>query len=156
MTDTPDNTPGNQPEESMNLKGLMHFHLVLAEVIFRTEHAGIQSHRTQFITQSPINHFPADRIRQLQNSAAHSIKRELDKKSQRGFQVYDVLLHALTYCGQMTSDEFYGPGVTTKTVPETADTSTAVKKVDMSGNQEASQEDVARGENVVSLNRDSD
>lgn len=141
MTDT--NPPDN--DNTLDLQGKMHFHLVLAEVIFRTEREGIQGHRTQFITQSPVNHFPADRIRQLQNSAATSVKNELDKKAQREFKVYDVLLSGITYCGFMTSDEFYGPGVTTKAVPETADTSTAIKKVDMTGNQ-----------NVVSIAREKD
>lgn len=117
-------------EPTLNLEGKMHFHMVLADVIFETKRGGVTSHRVQFMTQSPTNEFPGDRIHQLQNSAAGAVHTKIGPGRAEGFKVHDVLFLAITYCGHMTKDEFYGPGQTTEVVTtEAPDTSSMVTPV---------------------------
>ncbi len=126
----------------------MHFHLVLAEVIFETKRGGISSHRTQFMTQSAINHFPADRIHQLQNSAAYSVKQKLSDRQAEGFKVHDVLFLHMHYCGYLSHEEFYGKGMTAPAELTEADTSSAVEPTNISDGETDS------GDNVIPMNRD--
>ena len=97
----------NNPIESTRPDEKMFFHLVLAEVVFQTKRGGVTSMRTQFITQSTVNEFPAARIYQLQNSAAYAIREKLEPKDMIGFKTHDVLLLNVTPCGHMTTNEFY-------------------------------------------------
>ncbi len=102
MTETPE-TPNPTAQPS-------YFSLILAEVIFQTED-GIASRRVQFLSQSLEDLFPADRLTQLQNSAAHTVREQL--KGPKQYQVHEVLLLSIIPLGRMTQVEFFGPGVTT-------------------------------------------
>lgn len=111
---TPD-TPVDETSVGENPRTTLHFHLILAEVIFETER-GANSMRTQFVTQAPTQDFPADRIRQLQNSAAATIRQQIidahKGRVPKKFIVHDVLFLGMNYCGEMTPGAFYGKGVT--------------------------------------------
>lgn len=98
-------------QQPLDLNQKMYFHLVLADVVFSTV-KGVTSHRTQFMTQSPEEGFPAARIHQLQNSAAMTVRQKLNAKEAASFHVHDVLILSLAPCGHMTNEEFYGPGET--------------------------------------------
>ena len=84
------------------------FHMVMAEVIFRTGQ-DVQSRRIQFFAKGLDNTFPAHRLQQIQNTAAVQIRHQLPKKLTH-FDVLDVLLHTLHPLGSMTDEEFYGTG----------------------------------------------
>jgi hypothetical protein len=121
--ETPDTSTDAAP---VDLAGKMHFHMVLADVIFETKRVGITSHRTQFMTQSPVNEFTAARIHQLQNSAAATVREKLTAKQADGFKVHDALFLAITPCGYMSNAEFYGAGMTASVNVDEADASPGV------------------------------
>lgn len=125
----------------------LHFHMVLADVIFETQ-KGITSHRTQFITQATTGQFPGDRIHQLQNSAAASVRAKLPKQEAQSFTVHDVLFLNFHYCGYMTNAEFYGPGMTAEVNVKEADNSPSTSVAPVADGE------TAVGDNVVPLNRD--
>ena len=112
-------------QQPLDLTGKMHFHLVLTDVVFETKRGGITSHRTQFMTQSSTNEFPSDRIHQLQNSAAHTVKQKIGPGRSEGFTVHDVLFLHMHYCGHLSHEEFYGKGMTAPAEITEADTSSA-------------------------------
>lgn len=113
--------------QQLDLNDKMHFHMVLADVIFETKRGGVTSHRTQFMTQSSVDEFPFNRIHQLQNSAAFSVKEKLGEKRAEGFKVHDVLFLHMHYCGHMTREEFYGQGMTAKADVTEADKSSVLE-----------------------------
>lgn len=130
-----------QKEITTETNEKMHFHLVLAEVVYMVGEKAT-SHRVQFITQANINGFPADRITQLQNSAGLAVLQKLPKKDARNYKVLDVLFLNLTYCGHMTHADFYGKGTTT-----------AVELVEEVASKPVSPGETAPGKNVVKMPR---
>lgn len=102
--------------EALSISTPKFFHLVLADVVFQTKRAGVSSMRTQFITQSDVTDFPATRISQLQNSAAATIMQKMTPKEAEGFKVHDVLFLAITPCGYMMQEDFYGQGQTAEAI----------------------------------------
>lgn len=147
--------PTQQP---LDLTGKMHFHMILADVIFETKRGGITSHRTQFMTQSPTLDFPGDRIMQLQNSAAATVKQKIGPGRNEGFKAHDVLFLTITYCGHMTKEEFYGPGQTTEAVPTEADTTSyvepAAEPTPASDLDSVADRETTPVDNVIPLHRD--
>lgn len=147
-----------QNQQPLDLTQKMHFHLVLADVIFETKRGGITSHRTQFMTQSVTDAFPSDRIHQLQNSAAHAVRQKIGEGRSEGFKTHDVLFLHMHYCGHMTHEEFYGRGLTAPAEITEADTTTA-SGVDTSGPTPASDlasvsnDETAPKDNVVPFDR---
>lgn len=151
--------PTQQP---LDLTGKMHFHLVLAEVIFETKRGGITSHRTQFMTQSSTEVFPADRIHQLQNSAAHAVKQKIGPGRAEGFKTHDVLMLSVHYCGYMSHEEFYGKGLTAPAEITEADTSSVTPPEEASSEPTpssdlagVSNDETAAGDNVIPFDRGS-
>ncbi len=130
-----------QKEITTETNEKMHFHLVLAEVVYVVGDKAT-SHRVQFMTQANIKGFPADRITQLQNSAGLAVLQKLPKKDARDFRILDVLFLNLTYCGHMTHADFYGKGTTT-----------AVELVEEGTSKSVSPGETASGENVVKMPR---
>jgi len=126
MNEETPTTPPAPEGQTLDLGGKMHFHMVLADVIFETKRGGVTSHRTQFMTQSPVNEFTAARIHQLQNSAAATVREKLQGRRGEGFKVHDALFLAITPCGYMTNAEFYGAGMTASVNVDEADASPGV------------------------------
>ena len=147
------------PQQPLDLTSKMHFHLVLADVIFETKRGGITSHRTQFMTQSSVNEFPADRIHQLQNSAAHTVKQKIGPGRSEGFKVHDVLFLHMHYCGHLSHEEFYGKGMTAPAEIQEADTSSVTNPIEngptpASDLASVSDGETATNDNVVPFDRD--
>jgi len=134
----------------LDLSAKMHFHMVLADVVFETKRGGVSSHRTQIMTQSDLLEFPAARIHQLQNSAAHTIKEKLGSGRSEGFKVHDVLFLNMHYCGHLTHEQFYGKGMTAPAELSQVDTSSVADNETPS----VSTGETGSDNNVVPLKRD--
>lgn len=80
------------------------YSLVLAEVIYSTD-KGIASHRCQLFSKADVLNFPAARLGQLQNSAAHQVQAQVNEKS---FQAIEVIIHNILNLGWMTDVQFWG------------------------------------------------
>ena len=95
-----------------------YYSLVLAEVIFQTE-KGVSSHRIQLFSKSNIEGFPANRLSQLQNSAAHQIQEQVQGAvSYKQFKALEVLLLNILPLGYMTDSQFWE----TTSIPDPAPT----------------------------------
>lgn len=80
------------------------YSLVLAEIIYQTK-KGIQTHRVQLFSKADVLTFPASRLGQLQNSAAHQTKNEVGGED---FKVLEVVILNILSLGWMTDEEFWG------------------------------------------------
>lgn len=80
------------------------YSLVLADVIYNTE-KGIGSQRCQLFSKSLTDTFPAARLGQIQNSAAHQVKSMVNAKQ---FKAVEVILLNIQPLGWMTDLEFWG------------------------------------------------
>ena len=81
------------------------FSMVVAEVIFETEH-GVASRRKQLFTEFEREIFPAHRLNQILNNVSQQVRNEL--KQAKKFEVHEVLFLAIHPLGWMTYEEFYG------------------------------------------------
>lgn len=115
-----------------------YFTLVVGRVTFTTED-GPMAADTQIITKSPNNLFPADRLSQLQNSMALSVRNTLQEVKQ--FTAHDTLFLAMHPLGYMTEAEMFGRGVTAEVKLDTVDASSAVETTN-------------NGDNVVQFPKD--
>jgi hypothetical protein len=89
---------------SPDAEPVFYYSLVLAEVIFSTIE-GVTSHRCQLLSKADVPVFPANRLAQIQNSAANQVQGEVKAKD---FKALEVILHGILPLGQMTNKQFWG------------------------------------------------
>lgn len=106
---TDDNAIPPPPPADMPVR--FNYSLVLAEVIFSTV-KGVGSHRVQLFSKADVPTFPAARIGQLQNSAAHQVMTQVPDKD---FKALEVIFLNVINLGWMTEEEF---GVTLPGAPD--------------------------------------
>ncbi|WP_199097263.1 hypothetical protein [Dyella sp. ASV21] len=80
------------------------YSLVLAEVIFSTK-KGVSTHRVQLFSKADVDTFPAQRLQQLQNSAAMQVRNDVEDES---FKALEVVLLNILPLGEMSDEEFWG------------------------------------------------